>query len=236
MAMNGVAEPLDELDKFISKFISLWQSGSNVRLNLNADGGKANISMHVKLNLQSFKNVKKSGRDSPCRQKRRLRRAAEREARAVTKNTTETVQVEDQEEYVKDQAEMSVTEFNVKINAHEGVKGYDNIEATEENFIGGLKDMNVNEEDPCYRIKVHEVDHETFEHENGQKMMRYRFKLFVKNTEKALAVIEDWKTPSNFDYLAFRSAKRHKLEVQLTKFRKSWAILPLYFNLILVHL
>ena len=72
MAMNGVAEPLDELDKFISKFISLWQSGSNVRLNLNADGVKANISMHVKLNLQSFKNVKKSGRDSPCRQKRRL--------------------------------------------------------------------------------------------------------------------------------------------------------------------
>ena len=52
MAMNGVAEPLDELDKFISKFISLWQSGSNIRLNLNADGGKANISMHVKLNLQ----------------------------------------------------------------------------------------------------------------------------------------------------------------------------------------
>ena len=57
--------------------------------------------------------------------------------------------------------------------------------------------MNVNEEDPCYRIKVHEVDHETFEHENGQKMVRYRFKLFVKNMEKALAVNEVQKILGN---------------------------------------
>ena len=47
--------------------------------------------------------------DSPCRQWRRLRTAAEREARAVANKDTETVKVEDQEENARSLAEMSVT-------------------------------------------------------------------------------------------------------------------------------
>jgi len=93
------------------------------------------------------------------------------------------------------------------------VKTYDIIEAIEENFVRGLKDINVNEKDPCCKIKVQEVDQKTFEYKNGEKIKRYGLKLFVKNMENALAVIEDWETPSNFDYLAFKNVERDKLEI-----------------------
>ena len=45
-------------------FKTLWQSGINVSLIVNADGGTtADISMHIKLKLKwSCQNVKESGR------------------------------------------------------------------------------------------------------------------------------------------------------------------------------
>ena len=81
-----------ELDKLVNKFKRLWETGSNVSMTVEANAGLTKISLHVNVALQvkdqgklpdSFlRDRVYGGKRSPCRQRRRIRRAAERQARA----------------------------------------------------------------------------------------------------------------------------------------------------------
>ena len=67
---------MSELDKFVLKFKSLWDSGSNAELIVNTEDGVAHISLHVIVDLgktcgtaSRASHSSDSGRDSPCRKR-----------------------------------------------------------------------------------------------------------------------------------------------------------------------
>ena len=72
-----------ELDKFVKKFIHLWENGCNAKLEVEASAGNAEVSL--KVNLGKAKQFPSSSNQdvssgyrggSPSRQCRRERRAA----------------------------------------------------------------------------------------------------------------------------------------------------------------
>ena len=104
------------------------------------------------------------GKGSPCRQRRRIRRAAERQARANAA-TGEDVTARSAAEVDQSQVaqghdihqEESDVEFDVVVDVQEGVKEYDIVEAFEENFTAALSDVNV-KDDPCHNtMLIHKV-------------------------------------------------------------------------------
>ena len=73
----------DELDKFITKFVSLWISGCNAKQTVEAEAGNAFVNLRVGLgqaHLGQQHHVVYHRRGGPSRQRRKEKRAAEREA------------------------------------------------------------------------------------------------------------------------------------------------------------
>ena len=73
-----------ELDSFIYKFYQLWNSGVNAHLDIDTHAGEAWVGLRVRLGHAPFPHHVNQfdlprNRDSPSRQRRRVRRAAERE-------------------------------------------------------------------------------------------------------------------------------------------------------------
>ena len=90
-----------ELDTFIQKFHQLWYAGYNAHLDLDTRAGVAWVGLRVQLghvpgpfhhqvNPPFSKNLKKKT-ESPSRQRRRARRAAERQAAAEKAPVTDVV-------------------------------------------------------------------------------------------------------------------------------------------------
>ena len=72
-----------EIDTFISKFKQLWQSGLDAHLDLDTRAGQAWVGLRVQLGQAPGplhqQNFHQPPRNSPSRQLRRARRAAERQ-------------------------------------------------------------------------------------------------------------------------------------------------------------
>ena len=80
----------EELGKFVQKFVSLWQSGSNARLHVESEAERAYVSLQVDLgHAQPLASDGQHGRGqgyrggSPAKQRRRERRESERKAKAA---------------------------------------------------------------------------------------------------------------------------------------------------------
>ena len=95
---------MSELDSFVVKFKNLWSSGRNASLLIKSVAGKAEVKLELELGdapavLPSMHELQqRRSRYGPARQRRKLRRAAEREAiksSAVMVNTSE-VEVADE--------------------------------------------------------------------------------------------------------------------------------------------
>ena len=122
---------INELDKFVYKFKSLLESGSDAKLIVNAERGIAKISLHVNVQYSVDTHVKEAenssrrngGVSSPCRQRRRLRREAKRNARAAAAEAEKAKVVENDPELKK--AEMSEAEYELLVETQEEVTNYE---------------------------------------------------------------------------------------------------------------
>ena len=218
---------MSELDKFVLKFKSLWDSGSNAELIVNTEDGVAHISLHVSVDLgktcgtaSRASHGSDSGRDSPCRKRRRKRREAMRKAKAAEEAASKlTVEVDSIPSsgalQTSEQADMS--EFHILVETQKDVRNYEVTEAIEVNFDGCLNDRKIDVEDQVRTIYVHkDIQQDT----TTGDMRTCLYKVFVKNHTIALDVIESWKTAGNFDDLAFDNAVSGKKQVKIREIRK----------------
>ena len=177
---------MGELDKFILKFRSLCESGSNARLVVDTEDGIAKISLHVSVKLeQAFGRVNitsskshRRGRDSPCKQRRRERREAERNAKVVAAqvSTGDSDGCADTSRIDKELNLMDV-KFDLKVEAQEAVKNVDITEAIEVNFSGGLDEKKVSLNHPSRSILVLKMKESSFQNENDEKMFSYIYRI-----------------------------------------------------------
>ena len=110
----------DELGNFVRKFVSLWQSGCNAKLHVEAEAGNAYVSLQV--GLGQAHPLPSSGRHGggrrgggPAKQRRRQRREADRQVKATTEqaaaaknvnsdgSTAEQVDLEKEEDTVAEE-------------------------------------------------------------------------------------------------------------------------------------
>ena len=112
--------------------------------------------------------------------------------------------------------EMSETTFEVKVETQEDVRNFDVIEAIEENYGAALTEKNVSADSPCRNMVFNSLKKEVFENQNGEKINSFIIKILVRNNDAALAVINDWKAPNNFDDLAFRNSMGDRRQVRVT--------------------
>ena len=175
-----------ELDNFVRKFVSLWNSGCEASLHVESKAGNAFISLQLGLG-QAQAHPHAGGRRGGglARQRRRERREAERQARAAAeqevglddgKMDAEQAEheelVSEEENHVgnvvtqldgnaDDKVVNEFVEYELKIKAHNKCKNYDVIEAIKVNFDGILDDMKVEENDTNARyIIVQKVEKE----------------------------------------------------------------------------
>ena len=225
-----------ELDKFVKKFVSLWENGCDANLQVETTAGKAVVSL--KVTLGQAKNL--SGRNhnhgvyrggSPSRQRRRERRAATRKAEATAEEAvaegvdavaeeeedtkTDTGEVEAKVEVVMKEC-LETVEYELQVDAHKECKNYQLIEAIEVNFDGALDNRKVAKEDLAARkILVQKAQEckttEMLEHD--RKLLVYR--VFINDEDNSRAVIESWKEEHMFDDLAFRGAIRDKINMRI---------------------
>ena len=71
-----------ELDSFLRKFVNLWQSGYDAKLNIESKGGRVFVNLRVGLedgHLGDHSHVVPHRGGGPAQQRRRSRREAERQ-------------------------------------------------------------------------------------------------------------------------------------------------------------
>ena len=71
----------EEIDKFVRKFKDLWHSGLDAHLDIDAHAGEAWVGLRVRVggSPNTFCPKSEKSRDSPSKERRRVRRAAMRE-------------------------------------------------------------------------------------------------------------------------------------------------------------
>ena len=117
-----------ELQSFVSKFRSLWQTSLDAHLKLKSHAGKAWVSLAVQLGdapgpLQPPPHIpplRKKNRNGPSQQRRRERRAAARAEKEKADKAVENLEAE------KAEAEKIETEFS-DVNAEEVINFSENI-------------------------------------------------------------------------------------------------------------
>ena len=203
---------MGELEKFIIKFRSLCESGTDAKLVVDAKDGVAQISLSVTVKMDEvFGKVCKSsnphhGRqtgDSPCKKRRRERQDADRKAKAAA-----------------EQVAIDTNKFVLEVETQESVNNVDITEAIEENFFGGLNDRNVAKGDPSRSILVHKIKDQAVLDKSNEKIVTSIYHIFVKNEAAVLGVLDDWTEPHKFDDLAFRNAVYGKKQVKIRKITK----------------
>jgi hypothetical protein len=145
-----------ELNSFILKFKNLWRAGKNANLTIKSIAGKAHVSLNVELDdnpadLDQHQHGNGNGsRNGPARQRRRLRRAAARQAEKATDAVNE------------EEAENATVEKENTENSSVAVKAIVDqpTSTTTDNVMGDLVDEFCSEEE--YRKEIGE-HLETFE-------------------------------------------------------------------------
>ena len=153
-----------ELDKFVKKFLSLWEAGCDASLHVETRAGNAVVNLQVSADGASGGGCR---RGSPSRQRRRQRREAERvEKLAAAEEVDERVENVDQETSTEElsgkeeklseesKSREDLLEYELKIDAQGDCKNFDVMEAIEVNFDGILNDMKVSEDDVCRFLHI----------------------------------------------------------------------------------
>ena len=89
----------------------------------------------------------------------------------------------------EEKSEKDEIEFKLEIDAHVKCKGYDVVEAIEENYQGTLNDLKIDEQDLSRFILIQKLEEEPFEKddedENEKRRIRFVYKVTVKDNEVA---------------------------------------------------
>ena len=223
-----------ELDKFVRKFVSLWQAGWDANLHVETTAGNAFVSLKVGLGqAKHHVNIDGCRGGSPSRQRRRERRAAARhfdasteEVMATAKDKAVNVDTDTEEVDVKNEAEdskdtLELIAYELKVDAHVSCKNYDVVEGIEVNFNGALDYLKVEQNDDKARyIHVQKVqDKKSIEKIEGERKLE-AYKVFIRDNITSKAVIESWWESHKFDDLAFRAAVRDKITIRIRKIQK----------------
>ena len=219
---------MSEIDSFIFKFKHLWKSGRSASLSLKSDAGKAQVTLHVDLDdaqLLPVQHPVRSG-NGPARQRRRIRRAAEREAAEAAKpsKTTDENSVEADKEIIhenekpntgkaseKDAEENSSANYELKICAAKNCTDDDIIECFGINFKEALKEVGVTDERSNFEISKVPEKH-VFKKFGDSYSNIQIYKVKVKNIKEATELVEGFDEKSkakNWDDLAFTNWKRN---------------------------
>jgi hypothetical protein len=235
----------EELDKFVKKFLSLWEAGCEASLHVETRAGNAVVNLQVGLGIlgqakpgHGVGPVGASGDGcrggSPSRQRRRQKREADRvEKLAAAEEVEEKVEKVDQETFTEEidgieekllkesKSSEGMLEYELRIDAHADCKNYDVMEAIEVNFDGILNDMKVNKDDVCRYIHVQkdlDPKEDNQKCEDDRKLLSYR--VLIKDSENSKAVVESWKKRHNFDDLAFHRAVYDKINIRITEVQR----------------
>ena len=216
-----------EMDQFIRKFVSLWESGCEASLHLESKAGQAYVNLRLGLGPAQTHPAWKNEHGGchrgggPAQQRRRERRRAERQSRATAEeaeaaameNAAEQGDLEKKEIIIEEVNEpQDVTkdvssetiEYELKVESHVKCKNYDVVEAIEVNFDGTIDDLKIDKTNICREILVSKLESEIKIEDEGAIMWRYR--VTIKNCDVAQNILESWKERYKFDDLAFRNA------------------------------
>ena len=231
---------ITELDKFVVKFKSLLESGSDAKLIVDAVGGVAKISLHVDVMLKPQPNhasesdgassrrnyaMHNGGGGSPSRQRRRLRREAERKSKATAAaEEVAAKSCENVDEGVVAEMNQAVVptadvEFEIIVDTQKKICNYEITEAFEENFYGALGAENVAGKD-SYGIYVYRSKVDLPEDVNVADVKNFSYRIFVTNHEKTLNVVNNWQKPGYFDDLAFGNAIKDGKSVRIREVKR----------------
>ena len=211
-----------ELDNFVRKFVLLWRAGSNAKLSVEAKAGEAFVNLSVGLGYATpVASATRRRGGAPARQRRTERRAAERlsssvEAEKASDSGNDINEERDVSGQRLEQAAQSspipkvegaagYAIFDVKVDAHEKCCDSDVIEAIQENFFGELKERQIEKSDPMGDLSVVAVKG-LFEEEKV-----YR----IKVKDQMMSVVEKWRTPYEFDDLAFNNAVYGEVSIKI---------------------
>ena len=214
-----------ELDNFVRKFVLLWRAGRNAKLSVEAKAGEAFVNLSVGLGYATpVASATRRRGGAPARQRRTERRAAERlsssvEAEKASDSGNDINEERDVSGQRLEQAaqsspipkvecaaeEAGYAIFDVKVDAHEKCCDSDVIEAIQENFFGELKERQIEKSDPMGDLSVVAVKGLLEE----EKVYR------IKVKDQMISVVEKWRTPYEFDDLAFNNAVYGEVSIKI---------------------
>ena len=230
----------DELDRFVRKFVTLWQSGSDANLYVETKAGSAFVNLRVGLGQAhthqgQHAGVRRGG--GPAKQRRLERRAAAREASAAAEKAGAEDANRDKETLAKKKTEeaedalekvtnspipqvdgISESDSNIcfefRVEAHESCSHEDILESIEANFLGCLDDEKVEKDS-----KIRDLIVEESKDNPGSQNIRL-YEVTVLDNEIVKNIIESWNTPYTFDDLAFKKAVRDEIVINIQKVQR----------------
>lgn len=229
-----------ELDSFLRKFVNLWQSGYDAKLNIESEGGRVFVNLRVGLedgHLGDHGHVVRHRGGGPAQQRRRSRREAERQEASAAGKVVENAQETDSKDVVVEtQVKLEVTEevtkkkvvevqqedkisednkahFEVIVEAHEKCNNNDVIEAIQENFFGALDEKNVDKVDPVRHLIINQERLEDLK-------VRNKYKIIVRENEIATNILGLWNKPYEFDDSAFKNAVHGDMRIKIKEVKR----------------
>ena len=158
-----------EVNSFVSKFVSLWRSGQRAHLNLESHDGNAWVALRVQLghaeNLPDFhsqqgqhnqdQNFKKKQQvDTPCRQRRQEKRAAERELNKVIVKDSLVNEIDDRAEKAYDVSKSQDENSRDEVKKNDLLVMYENKGVENNDCVGNKEDEgNMKAEEASFNIE-----------------------------------------------------------------------------------
>ena len=228
---------MSEIDSFIYKFKHLWKSGRSASLSLKSDAGKAQVTLHVDLDDPQLLPVQHPvrSRNGLSRQRRRIRRAAEREASAEASKASNTDEnsVDDDEVIIHEneksntvkvsEENSSYANYEIKICAAKNCTDDDIIEYFGNNFKQALNEVGVKDEMSNFEMSKVPEKH-VFKKFGDSYSNLQIYKVKVKSIKEATELVEGFDENSgakNWDDLAFINWKkddtRNSIEVKAVR-------------------
>ena len=238
---------LEELEKFVRKFVTLWQSGSDANLYVETKAGSAFVNLRVGLGQAhthqgQHAGVRRGG--GPAKQRRLERRAAAREASAAAAAEKAGAGDENREKDKIDE------ETLVKKKTEEAEDALEKVTNSPIPQVDGISESDSN---ICFefRVEAHEscthedilesieanflgcLDDEKVEKDSkirdliveeskdnpGSQNIRL-YEVTVLDNEIVKKIIESWNTPYTFDDLAFKKAVRDEIVINIQKVQR----------------
>ena len=235
----------DELEKFVRKFRSLWQSGCNAKLSVESEAGHAFVNLRVGLGPAPpgpHHHVVRGRGGGPSRQRRRERRAVERQATTAAEEAV----VDAKDRQVEDVAEEATNEAkNVSVEdiarqrrevttspipqidgttdevAHYVLKVEANEKCSNDHVIEAIEENFFGTLDDQKVEKTDPVRHLVIQ-EKHRKLIEVQtsYRIAVMENEVATKVIEGWSEPYEFDDLALKNAVHGEIKINIKDVQK----------------